>query len=70
MTFPSSALDATMESLKGDHAVSRTVPEWLLANGMISGSLDGKFPETGRNALGRGKIANAPPPEAFQFKLI
>ena len=59
-----------MESLKGDHAVSKTVPEWLRAKGMISGSLDGKVPEIGRNGLGRGKIANAPPPEAFQFKLI
>lgn len=59
-----------MESLKGDHAVSRTVPEWLRANGTISGSLDGKAPEIWRNGFGRGKIANAPPPEAFQFKLI
>ena len=59
-----------MESLKGDQAVSRTVPEWLRANGMISGSLDGKVPETGWNGLARGKIANAPPPEAFQFKLM
>jgi len=59
-----------MESLNGDHAVSRTVAEWLRANGTMSGSLDGKFPEMGRNGLGRGKIANAPPPEAFQFRLI
>lgn len=59
-----------MESLKGDHAVSRTVAEWLRANGTMSGNLDGKFPAIGRNGLGRGKIANAPPPEALQFKLI
>lgn len=59
-----------MESLKGDHAVSRTVAEWLRANGRISGSLHGKFVEIGRNGLGRGKIAKAPPPEAFQFKLM
>ena len=67
-TFPSSPPDATMESLCGDQSVSKTAAVWLRAKGMTSGSLYG-MPIVW-NGEGRGRIAKAPPPEAFQLTLM
>lgn len=59
-----------MESLKGDQSVSSTGAVWLRARGMMSGSLNGSPCDKGENGEGRGRIAKAPPPEAFQLMLM
>ena len=70
MALPSSPADATIESLNGDQSVSRTGALWLRARGMISGSLNGVPWVEDVNGEGRGRIAKAPPPEAFQLMLM
>lgn len=70
ITLPSSPADATTESLNGDQSVSSTGAEWLRARGMRSGSLEGKPRGRGSNGEGSGRIAKAPPPEAFQLMLM
>ena len=69
IAFPSSPPDATMESLCGDQSVSKTVAVWLRAKGITSGNLYG-MPWMVWNGEGRGRIAKAPPPEAFQLTLM
>ena len=69
ITLPSSPPDATIESECGDQSVSSTGAVWLRASGMTSGSFAGNpgAPEKGEGA---GRMANAPPPEAFQLMLM
>lgn len=43
---------------------------WLRANGMMSGILDGNPVGRGAKGEGKGKIPNAPPPDAFQLILM
>ena len=68
MALPSSPPEATMVSLWGDQSVSSTGAEWLRAKGSWSGSLWGK-PLMPWKGEGKGRMAKAPPPEAFQFTL-
>lgn len=70
ITFPSSPPEATMESLWGDQSVSRTGAVWLLANGITSGSLYGRLYGNALNGDGKGRMAKAPPPDAFQLTLM
>jgi hypothetical protein len=70
MTFPSSPPDATIESLWGDQSVSSTGAVWDRAKGITSGSLYGRLQGNGWNGDGKGRMANAPPPDAFQLTLI
>ena len=70
MTLPSSPAEATIASLNGDQSVSRTGAEWERARGMRSGSLYGKPWGRGSKGEGRGRMANAPPPDAFQLTLM
>lgn len=64
--LPSSPAEATTASLKGDQSVSRTGPEWPRARGMRSGSLEER--PCSAKGVGRGRMANAPPPDAFQLR--
>ena len=68
-TLPSSPPDATVVSECGDQSVSSTGAVWLRARGIMSGSLYG-IPGAPVTGEGAGRMANAPPPEAFQFTLM
>lgn len=64
--LPSSPAEATTASLKGDQSVSRTGPAWPRARGMRSGSLEER--PCSAKGVGRGRMAKAPPPDAFQLR--
>jgi len=49
--------------------VSSTGAVWLRASGMTSGSFAGN-PGAPEKGDGAGRMANAPPPEAFQLMLM
>ena len=49
--------------------MSRTAAVWLRARGIMSGTLKGML-LVALNGEGAGKMAKAPPPEAFQLTLI
>ena len=42
---------------------------WLRASGMMSGNLEG-IPDAPEKGDGAGRMANAPPPDEFQFTLM
>jgi hypothetical protein len=50
--------------------VSSTGAVWHRAKGITSGSLYGRLQGNGWNGEGKGRMANAPPPDAFQLTLI
>ena len=50
--------------------MSSTGAVWHRAKGITSGSLYGRLQGNGWNGEGKGRMANAPPPDAFQLTLI
>lgn len=65
--WPSSPAEATRASSCGDQSVSNTGAVCPRARGMTSGSFEGR--PWGSKGDGSGKMAKAPPPDAFQLRL-
>ena len=49
--------------------MSSTGAVWLRASGMMSGNFEG-IPGAPEKGDGAGRMANAPPPDEFQFTLM